>query len=82
MSKKTNHIALRPFHVKVYRYIEKYIKKNLVSPEVTEISAGVHIAKRHVYRLVDDLCELGILSKMKYQKRSIKIERTLEEFAS
>lgn len=72
-------IVLLPNHVSVYRFIEKYTKKNIVSPSIIEISEELGIATRHVYRLVDDLCELGALSKLSYKQRSIKIEKDIKE---
>lgn len=78
MKKQATEINLQPSHVKAYRFIEKYIAKNVVSPEISEIASGVKITIRHTYRIVDDLKVLGYISKDSFKKRSIKIEKPLK----
>ena len=75
MTKKE--IQLQPSHVKAYRFIEKYTKKNIVSPEVSEIAKGIGMSERQTYRAIDDLQELGFVSKVPYTPRSIKIVKPL-----
>lgn len=78
MSKDVSKINLQPVHVNAYRFIEKYIKKNVVSPEMQEISKGIKCTLRHTYRVVDDLCALGYLEKETYRRRSIQLRKPLQ----
>lgn len=68
---------LQPSHVKVFNFIEKYTEKNMFAPEVNEISKSTKMSLKHGYRIVDELCRLGYLSKTPYAKRSIKIIKPL-----
>ena len=77
-NKEVSKINLQPVHIKAYRFIEKYINKNVVSPEMQEISTGVKCTLRHTYRVIDDLCALGYLEKETYRRRSIKISKPLQ----
>ncbi len=77
-TKTRDEIILLPSHIKVYNFVGAYIKKNITSPEAREIAKGVKLEDRQVHRLVDDLCVLGFLSKKKFYKRSIKIEKELK----
>jgi len=76
MEKKAE-INLQPSHVKAYRYIQKYVKKNIVAPEIAEIASGIKLTVRHTYRIIDDLQDLGYISKDSHKKRSIKIEKPM-----
>lgn len=76
--KTARKIVLQPSHIRVYRFVEKYIGKNITSPHVHEIAAGIKLTHRQSYRLVEDLCELGYFSKMPYIKRSIVITKPLQ----
>lgn len=78
MSNPIEKINLQPSHVRVYRYVEKYTKKNLVAPDVHEIAKAVGVTWRQVYRLIDDLCVLGYMTKEAHKKRSIKIVKPLK----
>jgi hypothetical protein len=73
-----NEITLLPSHVAVFNFIDKYIEKNTFSPEVEEVAKGIKLTPRHTYRIVDDLCALGHLSKLFNRKRSLKIEKPLK----
>ena len=77
MPKSEDKINLQPVHIQVYRFIEKYVAKNIISPELEEVSKGIKITIRHTYRVVDDLCMLGYLSRSKYKRRSVKILKPL-----
>lgn len=70
-------IHLQESHIKVYRTIEKYIKKNVIAPEILEIVKVTDLTKRHVIRVLDDLQELGYITRVKYAKRSIQILKEL-----
>lgn len=74
---KQHEINLQPSHVKAYRFIEKYIKSKIVSPEIHEVATGVTITERHAYRVINDLVQLGYVSRSKHKKRSLKIEKPL-----
>lgn len=78
MKKETENINLQPSHVRAYRFIEKYIKKNIVSPEIKEVAVGIKITERQTYRLIDDMKALGYLSNEMYKKRSLKIAKPLQ----
>lgn len=78
MAKPAEKINLQPSHINAYRFIKKYQEKNIVSPEMEEISKGIKLTLRQVYRVVDDLCTLGYLSRESYKKRSIKIVKPLQ----
>lgn len=78
MNKEVSKIHLQPVHIKAYRFIEKYIKKEIVSPEMDEISKGIKCTLRHTYRVIEDLCVLGYLEKETYRRRSIKILKPLQ----
>jgi len=71
-------LSLQLSHVAAYRFIEKYIKKNIVAPEMEEIAKGIKLTVRQTYRVVDELCDLGYTSKQKYKTRSIKIVKPLQ----
>ena len=77
-TKTRDEIILLPSHIKVYNFVVAYVKKHIVSPEAREIAKGVKLEDRQVHRLVDDLCVLGYLSKRKYFKRSIRVEKQLK----
>lgn len=78
MSNSIDKIVLQPSHVRAYRFVEKYTNKNLVAPDVHEIAKAVGVTWRQVYRLVDDLCVLGYMTKQPRKKRSIKIVKPLK----
>lgn len=75
--KDENKIYLQESHVKVYRFIEKYMKKKVIAPEILEIAKAAKLTDRHVYRILDDLQQLGYISRGGYAKRAIKIEKEL-----
>lgn len=74
----TSDIVLQPSHVKLFKFVEKYIATNIVSPQVDEIASAVKLTQRQCYRLIDDLCKLGYLEKKKYRTRGLKILFPLE----
>lgn len=76
-NKTTREINLQLSHVKAYQYIDKYIAKKIVAPEMIEVSKYIKLTVRQTYRVVEDLCELGYLSKEPYKKRSIKVLKAL-----
>lgn len=78
MKKETIKINIQPSHVQAYRFIEKYIAKNVSAPEVIEIASAIKVTSRHAYRLVDELILLGYLSKEDHKKRSIKVLKPLQ----
>lgn len=80
MSKTIEKINLQPSHIRVYRFVEKYIAKNIASPDVNDIAKAktVQLTPRQVYRLVDDLCVLGYLGKDAYKKRSLRVVKPLK----
>lgn len=78
MPNQETKIILQPGHIKAYRFIEKYIAKNIISPEMEEISKGIKVTIRHTYRVVDDLCVLGYIEREPYRRRSIKIVKALQ----
>lgn len=69
---------LQVSHVKAYNFIQKYITKNIVSPEISEISKGIAMTLRHTYRVVGDLVVNGYLSRDSHKKRSIKILKPMK----
>ena len=78
MPKTPEKITLQPGHIKAYRFVEKYITKNIISPEMKEISKGIKLTIRHTYRIIDDLCVLGYLERIQYRRRSLKILKPLQ----
>lgn len=78
MKRTKETINLQPAHVKAYRFVEKYIAKNIVAPEMEEISKGIKLTLRHTYRVVEDLCVLGFLEKELRKRRSIRILKPLQ----
>lgn len=78
MKKEREKINLQPVHVSTYRFVEKYMTKNVVAPEMEEIAKAVKLTIRHTYRVVDDLCSLGYMGKEAYRRRSIKILKPLQ----
>jgi hypothetical protein len=75
---KKEKIILQPGHIKAYRFVEKYIQKNVVAPEMEEIAKGIKVTIRHTYRIVDDLCSLEYIKREKYGRRSIQILKPLQ----
>ncbi len=55
--------AFREVHIRVYKFIDKFITKYKFSPNYLRISKGVNVCNRHAYRLVEDLIKLGYLKK-------------------
>lgn len=78
MEKDSSKIILQPGHIKAYRFLEKYITKNVISPEIEEIAKGIKVTVRHTYRIIDDLCVLGYLEREQYRRRSIRIIKSLQ----
>jgi len=78
MKKAKEKINLQPAHIKAYRFVEKYTSKNIIAPEMEEISKGIKLTLRHTYRVIEDLCVLGYLEKEPYRRRSIKILKPLQ----
>ena len=78
MQRTKEKINLQPAHIKAYRFVEKYISKNIIAPEMEEISKGIKLTLRHTYRVVEDLCVLGYVEKEPYRRRSIKILKPLQ----
>lgn len=77
MAKPIEKINLQPSHINAFRFTEKYIAKHIVSPEIEEISTGIKLTLRQTYRVLDDLCALGYMSREAYKKRSLKIVKPL-----
>lgn len=78
MKKTPANINLLPVHVKAYRFVEKYIEKNIVSPEMSEISKAIDVTVRHTYRIIDELEILGYLKRKGNVARSVKIAKPLK----
>lgn len=74
---KNKKIYLQESHIKIYRFIEKYIQKKVMAPEILEIAKGAKVTDRHVYRVLDDLQTLGYISRGGFKKRSIQIIKEL-----
>ena len=79
MSKEVKKIVLQPSHVAVYNFVKGYIEKKIYAPEVSEIARGVKLVDRQVFRILDDLCYLKVISREKRIKRSLKILKGLTE---
>ena len=77
MPKSADKINLQPAHIKAYRFVEKYISKHIVAPEMEEISEGIELTLRHTYRVIDDLCTLKYLERTAYRRRSLKVLKPL-----
>lgn len=78
MKRTKDKINLQPAHIRAYRFVEKYIAKNIVAPEMEEIAKGIKLTLRHTYRVVEDLCVLGFMEKESYRRRSLKIIKPLQ----
>ena len=72
-----NEITIQPSHVAVYRFIEKYMDKNIAAPQIKEIAVGIKLTPRQAYRLVEDLVLLGVLKKDAYKKRGLRIVQSI-----
>ena len=77
MAKPLEKINLQLSHVRLYQFVEKYVNKHIVSPQMDEIAKGIELTLRQTYRLVDDLCTLGYLEKDTYKRRSLRILKPL-----
>lgn len=73
MPKEKKEIIIQPSHVKVFNYTKAFIEKNIYSPTLDEIAAGIKMSMRQVYNLVNDLVELGVMEKTFKTERGIKI---------
>lgn len=71
-------LVLRPNHIKVFQAIEKYIAKHVYSPEVGEIGDELKLNWRQVTYYIDQLCQMGHLSKQYRIPRSLKIEKPIK----
>lgn len=76
MTKKIE-ITIQPSHVATYRFIEKYMDKNIAAPEIKEIAVGIKLTPRQAYRIVEDLVTLGVLKKEAFKKRGIRIVQSI-----
>jgi len=76
MTKKIE-ITIQPSHVATYRFIEKYMDKNIAAPEIKEIAVGIKLTPRQAYRIVEDLVTLGVLKKEAFKKRGIRIIQSI-----
>lgn len=74
---KAKQIILQPSHVKVYNFVKEYIEKNMFSPKLTEVAKGIKLTDRQSYNLINELVELGYLSKEAHRKRGIAIVKKL-----
>lgn len=79
MATTKERIVIQPSHVNAYRFIEKYMDKNIAAPEVTEIAKGIKLTPRQAYRIVDDLVAIGVLKKEPYKKRGIRIVQPISK---
>lgn len=77
--KETVDIAIRPTHVRVFDFIDKFMKENAYSPTLQEISEGVDpkISYRYVYILVAELVKSNYLSKKPNQDRGLSVIRDI-----
>ena len=79
MTRSIEKIVLQPAHVAAFNYIKKYMSTKVFAPEIAEIAKAIKLTNRHAYRLIDDLVSLGVISREKRRKRSIKIIKELTE---
>lgn len=77
MKRTIDNIVILPAHIKAYRFIEKYIKKNVFAPTKEEIALGSKISVRHIFRILEDLQTLGYISMTEQTPRSIKVVKAL-----
>lgn len=76
-SEEKKEFFLQPSHLSAYRYIESYTKKNLYAPDLEDIAKGVELSVRQTYRIIDELCDAGYLSRLPYRRRTIKITKKI-----
>ncbi len=77
--KEKKKIIVQPSHAKVYQFIAKYIKKNVFAPMLEEISKGTKLTVRQVYRLVEQLEEMGYIKKEPQKTRGLSILKKFGE---
>jgi hypothetical protein len=78
MKRTIQNIVILPTHIKAYRFIEKYIKKNLYAPHKHEVAKGAGVTVRHIFRILEDLETLGYITMADATPRSIKIVKPLQ----
>lgn len=71
-------INLQPAHVKAYRFIQKYLEKNLYSPNREEVQKVLGMSYRRTWSVVDQLIKWGYISNVHNKKRSFKILKELK----
>lgn len=60
-------------HIKIFKYIKKYIEENGLSPSYREIAAACEISLSHSHKLVGELKELGYLKGAGGKCRAIRV---------
>ena len=55
-------INLQPAHVKAYRFIQKYLEKNLYSPNREEVQKVLGMSYRRTWSVVDQLIKPDIFT--------------------
>jgi len=66
-------IRFSPVELDTMRFIERYIERKGFAPTLREISDVRGVQKVTVLQRIDNLCEKGALSKVKYKARSIEV---------
>lgn len=65
ITEKTKKTTLKEPHVRVHRFVQKFIVKNFYPPTREQIAGGTKISYRHIHRLVDELVSMGYFEKDK-----------------
>lgn len=77
-AKEKAKVVLQPSHIKTFKFIEKYIAKNLYAPTTEEIASNVKVTGRQIFRILDDLVELGHIEKQFNRPRGLTIKKPME----
>lgn len=61
----------------ILTFIRAYTLDNGYPPSLREIGAGCHLTRTAVHYHVDNMCDLGILSKKPRSPRSITVNKSV-----
>lgn len=73
---KTN-IRLIAMHIRVYDYVEKFVKKNRYSPYTIDIAKAVGVSEGYALKIINQLVDMGFFVKIPRIRRGIAIGKPL-----
>lgn len=66
-------------HRDVMLFIQREFAANGIAPRIVDAMKATGLSKTHVHKLIEDLCILGYLAKIKDRARGLSIVRPLPD---